>query len=398
MKTELEKIRQLSETSIEYNKGIIKKVDLLLSEVHKDPIENLRGHREGNHLIIAWDYNEASHVMDLEYYAPGIHEEWQHSYARYREPLSPKAKKWSIGVGINKPFKVRAVIGEWISEPITIQPADVNNNPGSGGEQGLDLPEIDREIWFGWWDAYKAGEARQYATANMLTAAGENWITDELQYSEKVIPMIGGFGATGNANTDHLIKQRAGSTYRSTFEKFKDKIAYGVVQDEPWSRGKMTNKQVKLMMDSASVLPVPIALTITRATVFDESRIIPDSTDIVQVQAFPFFRDDIDNAEKYPQVKTRQNFLDYWETILTAIRKKAPGRPVVITAQGFSNNKWGNLPVESPMWYAELASIYDFVIGFIWYAWHDKSGATGLNHMPDVYESVKDAYRYLVPA
>lgn len=339
--------------------------ELLLNLEEPDYIQLKRAYWKDDFIVVEFDSNVD---INIRYgYDDVVHE-----VEDYIDKIDQSDGSFSIG--INEPDKFWWV--QLFSEEIETGELVVGPKPKH---------KPDKKIWLGWWDSYKASDVRN-GCVNMLPSAGREWIDSALEYSDKVIPMIGGFGDTGNAKTNHQIEGRV-EAYAGVCEDYKDKIAYIITQDEPYGRGGFSNEQVKLLCDTASQLPVKNCITITRSTALSKERILPESADIIQVQAFPFFRD----LEGYVQIKTREQFFEYWDEVIKGIQGKTDA-DIIISPQVFKDHKWRQPPSYSPEWYYELAKEYN-VIGLMFYAWHDKAGAVGLNKMPELHESVQKVFK-----
>jgi hypothetical protein len=118
--TDREKLRQVQQNLINQAEDI----ELFLND---DPISDFQATISGNRINCTWKANQSGE-MDIEYYAAGVHKEWQHSVAKYIDLIDIEDESVSIGIGDFPEWKLRAVVGDWKSEIITVK--KVKREPG----------------------------------------------------------------------------------------------------------------------------------------------------------------------------------------------------------------------------------------------------------------------------
>lgn len=74
-----------------------------------------------NVLEVKFD-NHSDKKLDVVYYAPEVHTEWQHSYAEYVNPIPPEVSKIVIGVAVQAEWRLKIVAGDWESKIVEVAP------------------------------------------------------------------------------------------------------------------------------------------------------------------------------------------------------------------------------------------------------------------------------------
>ena len=83
--------------------------------VESIPVTNISAELSADRIEVSWQAH-SSGTMDIQYYAPEHHSEWQHSVARYRAPPNIEDEFSSIGVGVEADWLIRVVTDDWVSK------------------------------------------------------------------------------------------------------------------------------------------------------------------------------------------------------------------------------------------------------------------------------------------
>ena len=106
------------------------------------PVTNITAELSADRIEVSWQAN-SSGTMDIQYYAPEHHSEWQHSVARYRAPPNIEDEFSSIGVGIEADWLIRVVVDDWVSKPILVKQEAVEPEPE---EPEIEYTDFDSAI------------------------------------------------------------------------------------------------------------------------------------------------------------------------------------------------------------------------------------------------------------
>jgi hypothetical protein len=99
----------------------VDELEILIDELKPDtPISNFRCDISGSTITCRWNAHEAGE-MDIEYYSPGNHSQWQHSVERYVAPINIEDEVIHIGIGNFDEWELRPVINGEAGETVTVK-------------------------------------------------------------------------------------------------------------------------------------------------------------------------------------------------------------------------------------------------------------------------------------
>jgi hypothetical protein len=125
---------------------------------------------------------------------------------------------------------------------------------------------------------------------------------------------------------------------------------------------------------------------------------LPKNIELAWVNWYPFYE------REYPAAffETKRQFKRDFARKMEPIFEKRPDVEWFVTGQAFGDYydqtedlpKWRRPPVDTPFWYAELATEYTQVTGLIWWVWQSRSDGrwTGTDQMPALYNSQIKAF------
>ena len=315
----------------------------LLDESEETYFRNFQAEIVSNSRVnVTWESNIQG-LFDIEYYRPNQDREWQHSVARYREPIPIEDRQTSIGFNSDVvDVRLRAVKdGEVIEEFIAKK--NIIEKP------------------FGFWDAWNGRELASYPSATIGKSMDRNVkpITDSgipaimhlgnlehetNQQQRARIDSIASFD-TGNVPIIHFIDEYP--KYGITSERMDDLADY--------ARSKYGNKY-------------KLAYTINLYQLLNVNE-FAQKFDYVFFQAYPY-RDpaDTENAS-FNIADTKQALFNELDLRLYQLKWKI-NADFWIVAQTFSGTKFRRPPSDSLKWYREWAAQNDVggVIGWKYFS------------------------------
>jgi hypothetical protein len=113
----LEEARWLIEQAMD---AVTKAQDALY--VSPAPVTDIQAEFISRNVIEVTFNNHSGLELDVQYYSPGTHTAWQHSYAEYVGPIAPGEDRIVIGVNQQDSWNVRVVAGDWTSDTVIVEP------------------------------------------------------------------------------------------------------------------------------------------------------------------------------------------------------------------------------------------------------------------------------------
>ena len=325
-----------------------------------------------NRVNVTWESNMQG-LFDIEYYRPDQDREWQHSVAKYREPIPIQDLQTSIGFNSDVvEVRLRAVKdGEVIEE--------------FEAKKNEEKPE---PIYFGYWDAHAAPD-NQPANIHKLP-----WNDLDRFHGSKVIPMIGGFR---HDDTEADIRKRL-SDRKNHIDSASD-VEWVMLMDEPFYKNFTPEKQELLIQCAKEEMgDYKYGFAYARGALVDQpnaDRRIPSNLDVAMVNYYPFYdRDYIEHHEWWHMwITTEAEFQNDLENVLDKL-KDVP--EVYLTGQGHKSDgsremKYRQPPIESVQWYVNACYEYGLK-GVLWWLWASRSRSIGMGEMPELYEEHKRVF------
>ena len=336
------------------------------------PVTNISAELSSDRIEVSWQAH-SSGTMDIQYYAPEYHSEWQHSVARYRAPPNIEDEHSSIGVGIEADWLIRVVTDDWVSKPILLK---YESTP-----QEAEKVDISG-ILMGYWDSH-AAPADQPANIYKLP-----WNDLDRFPDSKVIPMIGGF----NPEMPEADIRKRLSDRRDVIERASDRIVFIILQDEPFYGG-FSPEQQELIVKAAKeeMGDYKYAYSYARGALRDQpdrDRRLPANLDVAVVNNYTFYYQDW-----WPDmyITTQDEFERDLKKTMDIVLAQVP--EIAITGQAIYDDrgKYRKQPLESVDWYVEFVAKYDMA-ALLWFEYRDRAHWQGAGSRPELYEKHREVF------
>lgn len=353
-----------------------------------DPVIKIdAGFTENGSIWVTWTHNYET-SLDILYYSPEHHEEWEHSYAEYVAPINSTHDNESviIDVGYSDDWKLKIVDmrDNWESGIISISKKKVKKPLQSlwdswhNDYQDFDMVKIGK--WDDIQEQYDKGKT-------LIISASHTWYKDdELKPEHK---------------------------WRSKLEQLRDNIKdldtnryFIFLQDEPlgsdvWGEkdeDKLSNLN-RLINLAKEILPdgVRLGMSFTNGSVLWKD--LPTELHFYLTPNYPFKTQwAVENGHK--DIKTKQEYFEDTKQVIDSLRSKVGGDKIIgLIGQGFFNTgtgdvkphekRWGKPPLEYIQWLYGFCEKYGIEIVIWWAYFYDRNHYLFLKDMPEMYERIK---------
>ena len=357
--TDKEKLQQVRQNLLNQAEDIRQ----FLDESEETYFRNFQAEIVSNRRVnVTWESNIQG-LFDIEYYRPNRDREWQHSVARYREPIPIEDLQTSIGFNSDvADVRLRAVKdGEVIEE--------------FSAKKHEKKPEIKPIKYYGLWDFY-AGTSNQRPSDDWKVD-GE-WPFNAGKSMDKTISHIVDAGLSAIPHGDVFLNNGANIESRvrdviSWADRHSNSVDIIHFMDEPFAKNVNPDQMLHALSYARSrsnKYDYAYTLNVAELTSLTGSGKVRGygDFDYLWLQVYPY-RIDVGNI-----ADTRQALHNELDMRLEQMREIAPDSKYFIVGQGFyslpgagSNHKWRMPPDEAPLWYAEWVSNQPDVEGlFYW--------------------------------
>ncbi|MFO7901381.1 MAG: hypothetical protein R6U98_01875 [Pirellulaceae bacterium] len=110
------------------------------------PVTNIEAECVSKNIMEVRFQNNTKEPIDIEYYAPAVHTEWQHSIARYLDYIPSDAESARIGVAYQGQWLIRITQGEWSSDAVSVDTIEEEEAPVEKTEKKITVIESDKSV------------------------------------------------------------------------------------------------------------------------------------------------------------------------------------------------------------------------------------------------------------
>ena len=265
-----------------------------------------------------------------------------------------------------------------------------------------DLSESEKKcIYYGYWDHLRGPDGgREFARHfNIGKSSSVDTVDDVLEQGIPAIAIVGGF----NAKRPEFFEERIQDKAEVLLHYDSEKVPVILLMDEPYLKGFTTEQLEELIDLSERYLnrkgnKFRFTFSFARASMMRDQFRLPKNIELAWVNWYPFYE------REYPAAffETKRQFKRDFARKMEPVFEKRPDVEWFVTGQAFGDYydqtedlpKWRRPPVDTPFWYAELATEYTQVTGLIWWVWQSRSDGrwTGTDQMPALYNSQIKAF------